>query len=211
MAEIQYFASADESIALATFIASAFDASIHVDESPTPVPRVVNTAGGIAELFATSLPIPLLHVTSPVWGRLPLTTTEVHANDGRHFFAVDQRYGGPAFIWSVPRTMQTQGQHLLTAGIFGDWPTYYARKGSSEAFARPPSMAYAFLAVTKRIRVGAIHTRWKSSRRTGPWLSPGARSLLDNGYELAVADLEAPARPLTAGSSRTRGRRTARP
>ena len=205
MAEIQYYGTHDEAIALACHLVEAFESSIYVDNAPTPKPRSIRQREDIAQLF--SLPIvPLLHITSPMWSLVPLTTTEIHANDGRHFFSIDQRYGGPSFLWSVPQAILSTGRRLLRVGSFGDWPSYYLNKGSPAAIARPKKMQEVYQLVVRRIRAGSVRSRWLSGR-AGPWVSPGALTKMREGYELSAGQkLRVPARPLTTASTRTRAR-----
>jgi hypothetical protein len=206
MADIVYYGTDEEAISLARFLIENFDASIHVDDSPTPEPRLIREAQDVVQLFSSQF-VPLLHVTSPLWSVLPLTTKEVHTNDGRHFFSVDQRHGGPSFLWSVPRPMQNDGKLILKLGSFGDWPSYYLSKSSTATIPRPPKMAQVYQEVSRRIRGGALRSRWKKSGNAGPWVCPGAQAKLTEGYQLASGEpLIVSPRPLTAASTRTRAR-----
>lgn len=206
MADIAYYGSDEEAISLAHFLLDGFDASIHVDDSPTPTPRVVRTREDVAGLFSSPI-VPLLHITSTLWSVLPLTTREVHTNDGRHFFSVDQRHGGPSFMWAVPRPIHHNGQRILKLGTFGDWSSYYLTEGSTVTIRRPREMARVFQEVSRRIRAGAVRSRWKESGNAGPWVCPGAQAKLGEGYELASGEpLIVPPHPLTAASTRTRAK-----
>jgi len=166
---------------------------------------VVRQPEEIAELFSSTI-VPLLHITSPMWSVMPLTTSEVHTNDGRHFFSVDQRYGGPFFMWSVPRAIRSVGKPILKLGSFGDWPSYYISRKSAATIPRPSKMTEVYGLVSRRIRAGAMRARWKSGN-AGPWVCPGALAKMNEGYTLAAGEqLTVSARPLTAASTRTRAR-----
>ena len=206
MADIAYYGTDDEAISLAQFLVEHFDAAIHVDDSPTPIPQVVRSRQDIARLFSSPM-VPLLHITSPLWSALPLTTREVHTNDGRHFFSVDQQHGGPSFMWSAPRPIHEGGGRILKLGEFGDWASYYVGNGSTTKIPRPAVMARVFQEVSRRIRIGALRSRWKKSGNAGPWVCPGAQLKLAEGYKLASDELLiVPPRPLTTASTRTRAK-----
>ena len=206
MADIAYYATDEEAISLAQFLIDGFDASIHVDDSATAKLRTVRTPEGLAHLFSSEV-VPLLHVTSPLWSTLPLTTREVRTNDGRHFFSVDQRHGGPSFMWSVPRPIHHGGQRILKLGSFGDWPSYYLSESSTMTIPRPREMARVFREISRRIRAGALRSRWKKSGNAGPWVCSGAQLKLAEGYKLASGEpLTVPSRPLTAAFTRTRAK-----
>ncbi len=185
MAEIQYYALQTEAFTLAAHLVSAFDATIHVDDSPTNVLRTVRSESEIAALLDTPHPVPLLHITSPAWSTLPLQTIELKTKDGRRVFYGMQRYGGPAFLWSVPGVIRLRGRATLRVGTFGDWAWYYVRRGSTETILRPKAMERTFREVLRIVRRGAVRARWTPSGRAGPWISVGAAREIQAGCELA--------------------------
>jgi hypothetical protein len=181
MAECQSIMSPADIIEFAAFLFSEFDVRFHVDDSTSPTPQTLSAVNELrAFLDEHSMP-PLLHVTSPQWTVRSLETQPIQANDGRRYFAVRQRYGGPAFVWMLSRHLRKESGSFFTSGTFTDYPWYYVRHGSSETFDRPNPMTEAYNDVMTYIRRTSIRSRWTRGldephqfSRPGPWVGQHA-------------------------------------
>ena len=183
MAEFDLIQSNRDALEFATFLRNEFDARFFVDESASTAPPQLDGAAGILELLQGNPTPPLLFVTSPRWQRLPPYTSEVHTEDGRHFWSVRQRYGGPAFTWMLSRCLSRESRAFFTAGAFGDYPWYYEDPNSSSTFDRPSEMTTAYRATLRYTRRTHSRARVTSTGRAGPWVGPDA----ERWHEIGVA------------------------
>jgi hypothetical protein len=183
MAEFNLIQSARDALDLAAHLFEHFSAELVVDHSSDPEPARICNVGQLSEfLLATPYP-PLLFVLSPAWQRYPLPTRELRTQDGRHFWYVEQRYGGPAFTWMLSRVSTAAKRQFFTVGLFGDYPWYYVEPGSTEVFKRPEPMAQAFRTVRAHVRSTGQRARNRAGR-PGPWVGADALRWASAGVAL---------------------------
>src|ERR1041385_5174180 len=103
MSEVLFFMDRADTRNLVAFLIEQFGAEFALDQCPIPEPPVYRLADEVDSAVARDRFSPRFFVTSSQWQRFPMSVTEVHTNDGRHFFSIDQRCGGPAFDFHVAR------------------------------------------------------------------------------------------------------------
>lgn len=137
---------------------------------------------------------PRFFVVSELWQRYPLSVSEVNAKDGRHYFAIDQRYGGPAFDFLVSKNTHESGKAYIVPGWFSDYPwyikdkTYLQDHSKYETFDRPEAMAIAFREVQSYLRKQATRSVCRETGKVGPWVLPGALEAHNDGSWLRQGD-----------------------
>src|SRR5438477_2068581 len=149
MSQVSFFMDLTDTRSFVAFLIEQFAAEFTLDQCPTPQPPVFRSLDEVDSAVARDPFSPRFFVTSLHWQQFPLSLTETHTNDGRHFFSIDQRYGGPAFDFHVARCDR---ERVIVPGWFMDYPYYYCRKGHSETFDRPPAFASAFQQVRRYLR-----------------------------------------------------------
>ena len=113
--------------------------------------------------------------------------SEVNAKDGRRYFSIDQRYGGPAFDFLVSQTSRENGKAYIVPGWFSDYPwfikdkTYLADSSKYETFDRPQAMAEAFREVQRYLQKNAKRSVCRETAKVGPWVFSGALAAYDDG------------------------------
>ncbi len=129
-------------------------------------------------------------VLSPKWEKYPLCFSEINTNDGKHFFTVDQRYGGPAFDFILARSVSEKDLKWMVSGSFADYH-YYIRDKSYindqsryETFDRPEEMKTAYKEVQKYIKRNGVRSICEEDERSGPWILNGALAEFENGLWL---------------------------
>ena len=128
-------------------------------------------------------------VLSHRWEVYPLKFDEIKANDGRHFFSVSQRYGGPAFDLILSRTRQDSGLTWIVPGSFSDYPYYYVPDDFHyETFDRPETMKQAYNEVQKYLRRHGCRSTCKEDGKTGPWVLAGAVCESESGVWLRMGN-----------------------
>ena len=176
MAEVSFFMTHADTRAFVEFLIEEFEARFALDNCPAPDPPIFRTADEVAALVEGSEFSPRFFVQSPLWDRHPLITTEVHTNDGRHFFSICQRYGGPAFDFILSRCDTEGDSSCIIPGWFSDYPWYIVDrswlddKSRYETFDRPEEMTDAYRAVQKYLRRNGKRSMDQDSGRTGPWI-----------------------------------------
>lgn len=185
MSEVHFFMDRTDSRSFVAFLIKQFSAEFALDQCPTSQPPVFRSLDEVNSAITCDPFRPRFFVTSPVWQRFPLSLTETHTNDGRHFFSIDQRYGGPAFDFAVARC---DHERVIVPGWFMDYPYYYCRKGRSETFDRPAAFASAFQAVRRYLRQVGSRSVCRETGKLGPWILPGAAALHARGGWLRRGD-----------------------
>lgn len=191
MAEVEFFMTRDDTRAFVEFLIHDFDARFALDDCSTPEPPVYESAEKVMAIVEESEFAPRFFVQSPLWDRCPLITTEIHANDGRHFFSIDQRYGGPAFDYYVSRFHAEGDVRYVMPGWFSDYPWYYVDDDPSKCrtFDRPEKMAEAYRAVQKYLRRNGKRSRSPENGNVGPWILNDALAQYRRGLWLRRGEI----------------------
>jgi hypothetical protein len=184
MSQVLFFMDRNDTRSFVAFLIEQFGAEFALDQCATPQPLVFRSQHEVDGAVARDTFSPRFFVTSSQWEQFPLSVTEVHTNDGRHFFSIDQRYGGPAFDFHVART---DGERFIVPGWFMDYP-YYCRKGQSETFNRPSEFASAFQQVRRYVRRLGARSVCRETGTPGPWIMPGPAALYARGAWLRQGD-----------------------
>lgn len=194
MAEVSFFMTHDDTRMFVEFLIREFDAHFALDECATPDPPVLRSADDVSAIVEESEFSPPFFVQSPLWDRYPLVTAEVHTNDGRHFFSINQRHGGPAFNFKVPRCYAEDNDSCIILGWFSDYPWYFADRSSRDdhspgrRFDRPEEMANAYRAVQKYLQRNGKRSMDQEFGRTGPWILDDALARHSRGLWLRQGD-----------------------
>ena len=170
MAKTHLFMTLSDTRSFVEFLISEFTARFALDQGPTAEPPVYYNANELIGLIEAAEYATGFFVLSPAWSQYPLSTIEVNANDGRHFFAIAQRYGGPAlhFVTSCWRRVDEIG--CIFPGSLFDYPWYYFRRGSSETFERPDTIKGASSVVQKYLRRNGSRSVCAETTKVGPWI-----------------------------------------
>jgi len=177
VAEFQYIGTSEDNAALGEFLFTQFHAQLFIDESESSVLKSLDSCRDLEHFLDNNPMPPLLFAIAQAWGDYPLIASEVKSNDGRHFFSIRQRYGGPAFTWNLSRQVQRQDQQSHTFGMFGDYPWYYVRPDCRDTFDRPTAMSEAYKSILKYVKNNGRRARWRRSNNPGPWVLSGAFKL----------------------------------
>jgi len=165
---------------LAKFLIDRYEARFVLDDAPSPDQPPFETAESIVEFLDSSEYSLRFAVLSTVWEMHPLIIREINANDGRRFFSVSQRHGGPAFDFITCRCSTENGQPFIVIGSFSDYPWYIADAeylhdhSKYRTFDRPESMTHAHKEVRKYIRRNGRISVCEETDRSGPWILSGA-------------------------------------
>ncbi|MHC4201342.1 MAG: hypothetical protein ACYSU0_15235 [Planctomycetota bacterium] len=194
MAEVDFFMTKKDSLDFVSFLIEAFSAEFvpERNESAPPFPRYSSIAD-VKRRIDEDEYYSRFSVLSPLWERYPLGISEVHANDGQHFYSVCQRYGGPSFDLILSRIGMDGDARYLIPGSFSDYP-YYIReffltdKSRYETFDRPPEMAKAYRDVQKYLRRTGCRSVCRETGRTGPWIIGDALREFQRGCWLRIGD-----------------------
>ena len=195
MAEIEFFMNEDDSHEFIEFLIYSFSAEFipEKSDSPPPFPRYLQQEE-VHQRIKTDEHYSRFFVLSQRWEKHPLCFSEVNAKDGRHFYAVSERYGGPAFDFILSRTRSEGNLKWIISGSFADYP-YYIRDKSFisdhslyETFDRPAEMKTAYQEVQKFIRRNGVRSMCKEDSRAGAWILSGALADFENGTWLRVGD-----------------------
>lgn len=95
MAELHFFMTLHDTGEFVEFLSGRFDATLFLDGSESRMPPAFRDRGNVEKVVTELRYAPRFFVVSELWQRYPLSVSEVNAKDGRHYFAIDQRYGGP--------------------------------------------------------------------------------------------------------------------
>lgn len=186
MSQVLFFMDRTDTRCFVAFLIEQFAAEFALDQCPTPQPPVYRSLEEVDSAVARDPFSPRFFVTSSQWQQFPLSLTETRTNDGRNFFSIDQRYGGPAFDFHVART---DGERFIVPGWFMDYPFYYCHKGQSGTFDRPSEFASAFQKVRRYLRRLGSRSVCRETGAPGPWILPGAVALHAQGAWLRQGDL----------------------
>lgn len=177
MAELEFFMTHNDTCEFVRFLIERFDARFVMDNSPTREPPVYDNADEIDRLVRESEYTPRFHILSNQWEKYPLSIGEVNAKDGRHFFYIEQRYGGPAFDYNVCRVVIKDGENFIIPGWFSDYHYYYISPSDPTTFDRPEGMSSAFKEVRRYMRRNGTRSVCQELGKPGPWiLSDALRS-----------------------------------
>jgi hypothetical protein len=198
VAESDFFMTRDDSLAFVSFLIDLVCAEFVPERSAVPPPLChLRTLAQVDEQMdrdARENRCSRFFVLSRLWERFPLVADEIHANDGQHFFAVAQRYGGPAFDFVPARTYREGHTRWIVPGSFSDHSHYIKDKAFLAdqslycAFPRPEEMTSAHQAVRKYLKKGGCRSISLETGRPGPWLRPGAVREFNAGVWLRVGE-----------------------
>src|SRR5580765_4573807 len=97
MAEIHFFMTVNDTKEFAAFLVDKFQATFTVEDSPTVEHPVYAQLEEVMRAVENTTHDARFFVLSTLWQQHPLVSTEIQTKDGRHYFSINQRYGGPAF------------------------------------------------------------------------------------------------------------------
>ncbi len=194
MAESHFFMTQGDSADFLSFLIERFSAEFVPERSDCspPFPRY-RTLTEVRARIDLDVGYSRFAVLSPAWERLPLAFNEIHANDGRHFFSVSSRYGGPAFDLILSRTW-TDGRGWIVPGSFADFPYYIEDKAFLtdrslyRTFDRPDAMTAAHKELRKYLRRNGCRSASRETGHAGPWIIQGALREYEAGIWLREAD-----------------------
>jgi hypothetical protein len=187
MAELNFFMARSDTGRFVELLAGRFGATLFLDGSDNPLPPAFRDKSSVEKLVAESRHAPRFFVVSELWQRYPLSVSEVNAKDGRHYFAIDQRYGGPAFDFLVSNNVREDNKEYIVPGWFSDYPWYIKDKSylkdrtKYETFDRPDAMAEAFREVQRYLRKDAKRSVCRETGKVGPWILSGALAAYGDG------------------------------
>lgn len=212
MAEAHFFMTRDDSLAFVSFLIELVSAAFVPEKSldPPPFPRYTTLEQVRTRMDQDVQRYSRFFVLSPQWERLPLAYDEIHANDGQHFYAVSQRYGGPAFDFNAARTYSEGELQWIRAGSFSDYPDYIEDKAFLtdyslyRTFQRPEKMTAAFKEVQKNLRRNGCRSRCRETGHTGPWIGIDALQQHDAGIWLRGGDWHYEPKSGTSKTRRTK-------
>lgn len=196
MAEVHFFMTEDDTRSFVEFLVNEFGARFALDQCDTPDPPVFSRVDQVINILAESEFAPRFFLQSPRWDMHPLITHEVHTKDGRHFFSICPRYGGPTFDFCVAKRYDEGGMSWMVPGFFSDYPWYIVDDSwlqdysKYRTFDRPEEMAKTYRAVQKYLRRNGVRTREKNTGKTGPWALSGALAQQQRGLWLRQGDYE---------------------
>jgi hypothetical protein len=202
MAETRFFMTREDTLEFVVFLIDLVEAEFvpEISVHPPPFPRFTTLAQTSLALDGHGQDARFF-VLSRHWERFPLFFNEVHANDGRHFFAVSPRVGGPAFDFIPARVFIDGDVRCIVPGSFVDYP-YYIEDGSFmsdpstyRTCDRPEAMTKTHKEVHKYLRRKGCRTICRA--RTGPWTLPGALRQYESGTWLRVGDWHFEPKPIS--------------
>jgi hypothetical protein len=187
MAELHFFMAPPDTGRFVEFLVGRFGAALFLDGSDSSTPPAFRDKNGVEKMVKESRHAPRFFVVSDIWQRYPLSVSEVNAKDGRHYFSIDQRYGGPAFDFLVSNNVREDGKEYIVPGWFSDYPWYIKDKSylkdrsKYETFDRPEAMVEAFRAVQHYLRKNGRRSVCRETGKAGPWILSGALEAYGNG------------------------------
>ena len=193
MSEICAILTPDEKLEFAEWLVENYSARFVVDDDQPQVTEIT-VVSDLHDTLVGDSP-PLIFVLSDRWTSLPLHKRAVENIYKGEIHYVQQRYGGPSFTWMPGNFLRDRSKPALSHGLFGDYPYFYTKPGSSETIDRPKSMAEAFNATGKWIRrqCHGKRTVHRKSKRSGPWISEGSLDMIRSGVaSLANDELDLP-------------------
>ncbi len=195
MAESRFFMTRDDSAAFVAFLIERFSAEFVPERSPDPPPFPrYTTIAEVETRIDRDADNFRFAVLSPQWEQVPLAFSEIHANDGQHFFSVSQRVGGPSFDLILSRTWADEGQRWIVDGSIGDYPYYIADKAfltdrsQYRTIDRPATMAAAHQEIKAYLRRNGCRSVCREEGHTGPLVLPGAIREFEAGMWLRGGD-----------------------
>ena len=193
MAETHFFMTRNDAFRFTSFLIDLADVAFVPERSvdSPPFPRYT-TLDQIQSRMECDNFYSRFFVVSRQWEQLPLVINEIHANDGRHFFAVSPRYGGPAFDFILSRTFTEADSQWIVPGSFSDY-SYYIQDDSFHkdyslyrSFDRPEEMTAAHNEVRKYVRKNGCRSICRETGLTGPWILSGAIQEFESGTWLRI-------------------------
>ncbi len=181
MAEINFFMTQSDTIAFCRFLSDNFSATFTMDGADTPRLTELNNPVEVATTCDPDGYPARFFVTSPLWFKWPLLIQEIHHNDGRHRWYIQQRYGGPAFDFNISKWSFNSESLQIIPGWISDYPWYYIRTDDPTSFDRPESMSKAFKSMKKYVRKNGKRSYCSETSKPGPWILKGALAALDDG------------------------------
>jgi hypothetical protein len=186
MAGVHFFMTADESLALAGLFIDRFGCRFVPENNPTSRPRELVTLDEVKFHIARETNYSRFFLLSPLWSKYPLYLQE-HPSK-RHRYYVQLRMGGPAFDWTLSRTVESEKTKWIVPGSFSDYPWYLRDESLRETFKRPDEMKIGFLEISRYIRKGGNKSICSEKGFLGPWISPKALEEFRNGVWLRTGD-----------------------
>lgn len=214
MAETHSFMTRSDLHAFLSFLIDLTSAEFVPEKSdhPPPFPRYA-TPEEVQARIDRDTHYSRFFVLSRRWKRFPLVFDEIHANDGRHFFTVCQRHGGPAFDFILSWLSTDRGVRSIASVSLSDY-SYYLRDKSLladrslyETFDRPDEMTAAHDDVRKYLRRNGRRSVCRETGHTGPWLLAGVLQEYESGGWLRIGGRHFQPKDATRGG-RGPGRRT---
>jgi len=184
MAEIHFFMTQSDTLNFCRFLSDNFSCVFTMDGADTPKLTKFNNPKKVSGAYDPDGYPARFFFTSPLWSRWPLLTQEIHHHDGRHRWYVRQRYGGPAFDFSISKCRSGSGDLQIITGWISDYPWYYIRTDDPKTFNRPESMSQAFNSIKKFIRSNGKRSYCLEISKHGPWIIEGALTALEDGATL---------------------------
>ena len=190
MAELHFFMTHSDTGKFVEFLIVRFGATLFLDGSDSETPPAFGDRNDVQKVVIESPYAPRFFVVSELWQRYPLSVSEVNTKDGRHHYAIDQRYGGPAFDFLVSNNRREDGKQYIVPGWFSDYPWYITDKSylndpsKYKTFDRPEAMAGAFREVQRYLRKNAKRAVCRETGKLGPWILSGALDAYKEGMWL---------------------------
>ena len=180
MAVVEFLMTPADTRAFVGFLIDRFSARFALEKTPTPEPLVYDSLDAVMSVIVAAEYSERFLVQSPLWDRFPICTTEIHANDGQHFFVHEGQYGGPTcgFIW--PSTHSENDAKYMLPGQFHHFPYYFADDlwlddhSKYQTFRRPDEIAMAYREVQKYVRRNGCQSEHQGKKMPGPWILRGA-------------------------------------
>jgi hypothetical protein len=211
MAETHFFMTRDDSLGLISFLIDVASAEFVPEKSPDPPPFPrYSTVAEIEARMDRDLYDSRFFVVSREWERFPLVINEIQAKDGRNFFSVAQRYGGPAFDLVISRTRSKENVQWMLSGWFSDY-AYYIQDAAFHkdhslyrTFDRPERMTSVHKEVQKYIRRNSSRSVCQENGHIGPWIALGALKEYESGIWLRAGDYHFVPKPKVSKTRRAK-------
>jgi hypothetical protein len=176
MAEIEVFATDDETVQLAKWLLDQGCELIPDSHYETGRPQQLTDLAAIQTISQTS---PHFFAVRSDWVESPLRAREVNAND-KHFFYIDPRTGGPTMEFYWGRDFEKEGcRHLSASWLsFNIW---YEDSLTGERKKPPETLRRFYAEFAKNVRSG--RRRIKPGVREF-WISPRIEALVRDGTVL---------------------------
>jgi hypothetical protein len=188
MADVSFFMTDSDTLDFARFLVGEFECRFTMDGAAQPELPELTVPEEIAAKLDPDGYRPRFFVTSARWSGFPLLVHKTNHHDGRVRWYVEQRYGGPAFDYTVSKPKEVDGSLQIAPGWFSDYPYYYIRRSDATTVERPAQMAAAFQAVRRYLRRTGVRTRHPRVAKPGPWVLPGAYRAFEQGCWLREGD-----------------------